>query len=808
MLIPAILLTYTCLLLVKASNAQEKASTLTGLVKEAVTKRCLPGATITLTNALTSINTKATSTERGVFTVKNLRPGQYTLQVSFIGYDTFIINRVTIGEKQPLIKIEDVFMRLQVNKLKNVVVITTTAKKFIVFSAGKIILNVAQSPLSTGSNAYELLLRAPGVVEQNNELSFRTKSINVLIDDKPTRLSNEELKDMLSSLPSSSIDKIEILPNPSAKYDAQAGSVINIKLTKNKNYGLNGSLTSGVGTGRFLRVNDGVSMNYNSEKLSLYGSYDYQHTRQYYDNRFNRQIEAASNIIQHEYEIRTRNNKAYRVGFDFDINKSNSFGIGLKGYTNYRSKEGNTISSVYSEKIDSFSTVHTNGISRVFNPSVNMYYKAILDSNGTSLTLNADYFSYNKRWQDSFVTEYYNSLGKLSQPAYFLRDKSPAEINTYSIAADYFQPSFIGKIDAGFKNQFTISDNNILWQQQTEFKWLTDSTKTNHFIYKENVNAGYLTVNKTIKRFNFVVGIRAEQTNLSGDLVNTQAVSRHHYLNIFPNASAEYAKNLDNVIDVSYRKSIQRFGFNLINPFILYQSQYAYYQGNAKIQPELDHNLEVSYSYKRSLVFGASFTHGINALAPVYLKGDNNSVISTFANLKSSNLFYIYLDFTRPLTDWWSLYLSGGTGFLKYNTATSALTGPRNNASWTYLIQTENTFKFGDNWTGELNGNYRGPYTSGIYKAALNFTAGAGISKVLFNKRATLKLAVQDIFNTDKQGLKINYQGVIMKVTNKAETQFLNASISWKIGKKNSKTKKKAAPTALDDIKERVNLNQ
>jgi len=207
--------------------------------------------------------------------------------------------------------------------------------------------------------------------------------------------------------------------------------------------------------------------------------------------------------------------------------------------------------------------------------------------------------------------------------------------------------------------------------------WLTDSTKTNHFIYKENVNAAYVNLNKTIKRFNFILGIRAEETNISGNLVNTHTVNKKHYLNIFPNISFEYAKNLDNVLDISYRKSIQRFGFNIVNPFIIYQSQYAYYQGNSNIQPEIDHNLEVSYSYKQSLVFGSSYTHGINALAPVYLKGTDKQVISTFDNLKSSDLFYVYVDFTRPITAWWNIYISGGTGFLKYNTATSSLTGAK-----------------------------------------------------------------------------------------------------------------------------------
>ncbi|WP_419802296.1 outer membrane beta-barrel protein [Mucilaginibacter sp.] len=803
-----ILVTLTCLLLVRTGNARQKAATLTGSVKDSLTRQGLPHATIVVTNMLTSVSVNTISSDKGNFTISHLQPGKYQLKVLYVGYNTFTKSQITIGDKQQSVELE-VYMCLQIKSLKSVVISAKVAKPFITLGGGKITLNVAQSPLSAGSNAYDILLKAPGVVEQNNVLSFRTKSVNVLIDDKPTHLSDEELKEMLSSMPAGSIDKIEILPNPSARYDAQAGSIINIKLAKNKNYGLNGSLTLGLGTGRFLKYNNGLNLNYRSEKLNFYGAYDFQHTKQYYDNKFNREIDASSNILQHEYEIRSRNNNAYRLGFDYDVNKHNSFGIGFKGYTNYRSKTATTVSNlVHATENDSSSVVHTNGSAKVLNPAINVYYKGILDSSGKSLTINADYFNYNKKWQDNFATDYFDRQGNPNQPTYFLRDNSPAHIHTYSFSADYSQPSSIGKIEAGVKSQFTVSENDISWQQLVGSDWMTDNGKTNTFIYKENVNAAYINLNKTIKQFNLVLGVRAEQTNVSGDLVNTNTVNKKNYLNIFPNISFEFVRNLDNVLDISYRKSIQRFGFNIVNPFVIYQSQYAYYQGNSNIQPEIDHNLEVSYSYKQSLVFGSSYTHGTNALAPVYLKGNDKQVISTFDNLRSSDLFYVYADFTHPVTAWWNIYISGGTGFLKYNTATSSLSGQNNNASWSYLFQTENTFKFNNNWAAELNANYRGPYTSGIYKAARNFTTGTGISKGIFKNRANIKLAVQDIFNTDKQDQKINYQGVMMNVVNKAETRFFNMAISWKFGNRNIKARKQAAISTSDDIKQRVNNNQ
>ncbi len=789
------------------ANAQEKVNGISGFIKDSINQAPLPNAIISLKKINTNDVLHLLSDTAGFFIFKNIEPGKYQIIVTYVGYSSFIKSTVIITTAQS-IKLGDIYLKLENIELKSVVVTATGKTPFIVFSAGKITLNVAQSPIANGGTAYDILLKAPGVMEQNNSLSFRAKSINMLIDGKAIHLSDEELKEMLSSIAASNIDKIEIIPNPSAKYDAVGSSVINIKTTRNKNYGINGNITTGVGIGHFFQYNEGLNLNYKSNKVAIYGSYNIQRANRFYDNKSNRAIDSSTNIIEHQYEKRVENSQSVRLGIDYDLNKRNILGIGFSEYLNSKGKNIND-NSIWQNTLErnTVSIVQTKGNSKIANPSINLYYKCVIDSLGKELTMNIDYFTYKKKWQDDYNTKYYDANNQQLLPDYLLRDSSPANITTKSFSADYVFPSKIGKFEAGLKVQHTNSDNNILWQQQIASKWITDTSKTNHFIYQEKVSAAYLTFDKTIKRINIAAGIRAEQTNANGLLINSNSSNTKKYLNIFPNISIEYAKNINNVFDLSYRKSIQRFGFNLVNPFIVYQSQYSYYQGNPGIVPELSHNIEGSYTYKQALIFGTSYTHSLNVLVPIYLQGVNKQIVSTFSNLKSSDLFYAFTDFTYPIATWWVCDMNAGAGFLKYNTSTASSVGQSKNVSWSYLLQTENTFTFKNNWAAELNGYFRGPYASGIYMMDKYFTSSMGISKGIFHNKSVIKLALKDIFNTDEQSLKVNYEGIIMHVKNKVETRFLNIAFNYKFGKKNIKIKKEHA-SSIEDIKQRATTNK
>ena len=358
-------------------------------------------------------------------------------------------------------------------------VVVNGARPFITQTADKITINVAQSPLAAGSNAWDVILRAPGITEQNGQINYTGKTIIVLINGRPTALSGEELKNMLTNMPANGIDKVELLPNPSAKYDAQGGSIINIWLLKNQLYGANGNFTAGIGTGRYARANTGLALNYRNKKLYMYGSYDFAYNRQYFNNVSNRVVDPLTGIHESEYDLRTRNNHSYKLGLDYDLNKNTSFGFLLRGSINYRDRAVTDESVILpAAGSDSSSMVYTNGYARFMNHSANMYYKKTLNPAGKELNINADYLNYRKTWNDDFVTHYLDAAGNEYLAPFILRDASPADNTIRSFTIDYVHPARIGKWEAGLKTAFTTTDNDVLWMQQVDTNWKMDLAKT------------------------------------------------------------------------------------------------------------------------------------------------------------------------------------------------------------------------------------------------------------------------------------------------------------------------------------------
>ncbi len=796
----------TGLLFFMSANAQQKNITLSGAIKDSATKTPLADASVNIINIATSETTNAVSDNSGNFTIKNIHPGNYQLKITYTGYKAFIKDDINLAGNMEAFLLSEVFLSPQQNVLQNVTIASSIEKPLISLSANKITLNVAQNPVASINNAYDILLQAPGVMEQDNTLRFRARSVSILIDGKLTNLRGEDLKNMLSSMPGSNIDKIEIVPNPSAKYGADGGSVINIKLAKNKNFGTSGTILAGIGTGRFANYNSGLNLNYRNKKINIFSNYYYEYNKQYSSNHSDRTLNFSSHIVQDEYGINIKKNNAYRAGIDYDINKNNLIGIEFNGHTDFQKRyiDNHSVLTNGITASDTSSSVITNGNSVIFNPSVNLYYKAVLDSLGRELSVNADYFTYNKKWEDNFLTNYFDQDNLKYKQTTFLRDNSPSHNSIKSLSMDYSYPSKVGNFEAGIKTVFTITDNNIQWQSQTNGDWINDSSKTNHFVYKENINAAYLTFEKAFKQnWELNLGIRAEQTNSTGTLINSGEINKKNYINFFPNVSVQYLKNLNNIFSFSYRKSIDRFGFDIVNPFIKYQSQYSFYRGNPDIAPQINHNIEFSFAYKQSLVFGLSETHSLNALGPVYLKSGSNSTISSYTNFKSADLFYIYSYYRKQFIKRLITILIGGFGFYRYNTATSTSIQQSNNSTWSYLFQTNNTLILKKGWAGDFNASYQGPLASGIYKLGGILSSSMGISKQILKDKAAIKLSITDLFNTQSKMINIDYQGVVMEQQRKEESRFIRLNITYRIGNKNVRSKKERT-SKIEEVENRM----
>ena len=771
-----------------AAHAQT-APALSGTVADSLTKQPLPYVTVLLRRAADAQVVGNTLTnDKGAFAFVDVPAGQYTLVAKYLGYKDFSAAAEVASSGAPASPAVAVALAPARKLLKGVTVVGT--KPFIEQQAGKIILNVASSPIAAGGTADEVLARAPGVLESGNGYMVRGRQAIVLLDGKLTNLSGTDLKTMLSSLPSNTVDKVEIITNPSAKYDAQGGAVINITTIKSRGYGTNGSLTAGLGTGRYARYNTGLNLNYRQDKLNIYGGYDYLRTKQYVRTQSQRAISAETQLAEQGNQVSERQSHVAKLGLDYDINKTSSAGILVKGLVNLRDGDGGTTSTLANSAASTalVSTVQTTGQARFVMPSVSAYYRSTAGKPGTELRLSADYFGYDRRVTGAIGTTYLADGGGAYPAPGYLRNNSPADNSVKSAALDYTRPLKGATLELGAKTTFTNTDNDIRWEQLVANAWQTDLGKTNHFIYRENVNALYANFSKKIKQVSLEAGLRAEQTNTTGTSLTTGQATERNYLNLFPSISLDYSKSDKHEFNLAYRRSIERFKFDVVNPFVTYVSQYYYSQGNPNIRPSTSDNFSFTHVYHGELSTSISYSRFQDVLTEVYRPLDATAVVFTFENASRAESIDLTVSDSKQLFG--GKLSTNNTAAFSYAKVYSTAAAGLNAATPTAYFLTNNSLTLTKGWRLELNANYFLPWRFGAYAFKAHYTGSLGVSKSVLHGLGNVTLNVSDPFNTLTSRYDVSSYGVNSSNETKTESRFVRLNFSYKFGNKNVKASK------------------
>ncbi|ATL45741.1 hypothetical protein COR50_00405 [Chitinophaga caeni] len=779
------------LLLLSVFIASTSQAQLKGDVFDAQTKEALPQAAAMLT-IKDGTPTFESTDEKGHFEFKGLDAGTYELKIVFMGYKDTTIKNIVIKDKA--IILPPIYMASRASELKGVEV--STIAPTITMDGDKMVMNVANTASASGSTAFELLTKAPGVVaDQNNVLQLNGKNVTVYIDGRPSRLSGDDLKNYLDGIPSTSIDKLEIMSSPSAKYDAQDGAVINIKTLKNQNLGTNGSFVAAGGAGLFPRGNTGINLNNRSKNMNIYGGYDFLYTKK--RDRATSDRIFSNDYIIHDYNPITDEQKNHNVklGVDYDLNKNSTIGFLVKTSIQDRNRLGknNTETGFKGQPTDSTLLQTNTGDQDVRNPSANVYYKWSNPKKKKDLTINADYFNYDKKWDDLFNTQYYMG-DNIEQPERNtnIRNKSASDINLYSMSADYEQVTKFATWQAGVKNTYTKSDNNMVWENWFNGKWENDISKTNHFIYKENVAAAYFGAKKTIKKWTLDAVLRMEHTYSEGNLLatETQPASKfkRDYAQLFPSLNASYTKDAKHIYTMAYRKSITRFGYQVVNPFIVYHNAYTYSQGNPNIQPMITHNIDLGFTYNYTWITKLGYVYSNSPLSMVYKQNEaDKTLVMTYDNLGRYHVAYANIIYTKMLFNKWRTtnVLTG----LYLDVTSVDQGGPFYSNSWTAIFNTQNTIALPKKFSLEINGTVQTPIIYGVTKIKGFATMDLGVKKTL-SKKANLKLAVNDVFYTRRMNIDLNYQNINNTVRMRQDTRFVMLTFNYLFGNRNIKKAK------------------
>ncbi len=493
-----------------------QAQQLTGITQDTQGKP-LPGATVTLKKSKDSSIVKlAASTSTGKYEFTNIPSGSYFVNISHVGYDSknSIVFETNGGGSTdipatPLTK--------GAAELKEAMV--TAHKPPVEVKADKIILNVEGSINAVGQDALELLRKSPGViVDKDDNLSLSGKNgVQVYIDGRPTPLSGNDLAEYLKTIQSSSIESIEIISNPSAKYDAAGNAgIINIKLKKNRSYGTNGTVTAGYNVGTYSKYNGGFSLNHRDERVNIFGNYNYNHEPT--EMNINMTREQLDTLFDQHSTIRTTTNSHnFKAGLDYTLDSKHTIGMILTGTLSDNSMGTNSntaISYIPTGVPDRTLQANNSSTGRRDNGNLNLNYR-FADTTHHELTMDADYGIYRIKSNQLQPNQYFDPAGDpLSSDIYNMI--APTDIDIYSFKADYAQDYRKGRLELGAKTSYVTSDNDFQQYNVYLTQKVMDTLHSNKFNYKENINAIYANFSRQLKGWGFQAGLRVENTNATG----------------------------------------------------------------------------------------------------------------------------------------------------------------------------------------------------------------------------------------------------------------------------------------------------
>ena len=790
---------FFCLCSTVRLPAQSLRLSVSGKITDTLSNQNLPFAMVLL---LSDTIRQVTQTDKeGNFNFENLKPGSYSLQVKYLGYRDKTTGPFQLSTQSlvlPAIGMLSVSYDLNTHQV-------TALKPLIEQTADKMIIHVAESPLATGNTLEELLRRSPGVrLDDDGSITLNGKKVMVYVNDRPSYFTAAMLKNLLLSTASNAVDKIELIANPSVKYDAAASAIINIKLKKSGKSGTNGSLNVGGGGGRYGRYTAGGDLNYRNDNVNIYGNYNYQRNEQFYDVHTARILDAEY-IDEGNYEVRKKDVHNVNAGISYTINKKNNIGLDLKGNFLGRDRDGidqTMFHASQSAPFDSLLNMHTLGHANINNYSANLFYQHNFDSTGTQLSINGDYAYYDQRWKDNFNTAYLDNQMKVYQMPYVIRNSSPVSVAIRSVSADFTRPTKIGVFDAGLKTVFVKTDSDIRWEVLDNDTWVNDATKTNHFIYDENVNAGYINYHNQFKKWVLQAGVRVENTHVKGNSITNSSVFTKDYTGVYPGFTLQYKASASQRFGLSVRRSIDRPQYEYVNPFLFFRSKYYYFQGNPALNPQNSTSVELSHSWKQRLFTTLSISRTNDVIAGVYKAGPNKVLITTYQNVTRFDNYNLSVTYSTALTKWWNTMNSVQLYYMHYDYDDITLPKSKPGA---YVIS-NNTFSIPRLFTLELNAIYSSRSNTGLGALTSYFVLNTGVQRNVLKNKGTLKLSVNDIFRGQQFTLASDYQQVNIRQHFLFDSRFAMLSFTYRFG--NSKIKPRTErQTGIEKEKKRIQSN-
>jgi hypothetical protein len=756
----------------------------------------LDAVTITLSDNQNQVS--SAFADQGSFVLSFPLSGSYTLMATLIGYQPLQLQLQLPADSVILV------MQADSKQLKEVTI--AYRRPVIERKIDRVNFNVENSILAAGSSAWEALTKTPGVqVNASNELSANRKNVKIYLDGKPLELSGDDLQAYLQGLPSDQVTRVELFSSPPAQFEAEGASVINIVSKSVKKQGFNVALNSSFNQATYSAYNGSAAINYRKDKLNIFGSYAYARRHNFQDHDtyidFGNSVWSSPNR-----NINQSDNHNYRLGADYQLSSNQVIGVMFTGSKRTGSTDGHTTTIVTSKQMVPDSTLKTDNFSknRSDQQTYNLNYNLKLDSGKSSLNVDADYSRYNTN-SDAFADNIsFLPDGSQTNNLFHIYTPSNQDISIYSGKLDYnYKIEGSWDLGSGLKYSSTQSKNDFDYFNRNAEILLGVPANSNHFTYKESTAAAYTSLSGTIGKWTVQAGLRGEYTRTRGYSATLDSLNRRNYFKLFPSLFAQYKLNEDHELQLNYSYRIQRPEYNRLNPAMRYSSPYNIYVGNPALQPAFVHNIELAYTYKQQYNITAYYTVTHDLFTNINIQDNQTKVYYvTHANLGFSSIAGIRVSAPLHPLPFWEINMMADLS--SQHEKSAYLSGSYDNrlVSFAGTINQAFTINSKEGLKAEINGAYNGPGLQGIYRGNHNSEIDAGMKKDIFNKKGSIRLAVNDIFNTNTNYVRINFQDQQSSFFHHVESRNVTISISYRLGR--NLTAARSRTTASEDERKRA----
>lgn len=789
----------------KYKNEQRpKIGTVTGKISDAETSENLEFVTVALYFARdTSFVTGGSSDQQGRFKISEVPVGKLFARITFIGYEEFDTKPFVIKSDQKDKFLGNIELQTSAKSLDEV---TVTAERDVMeLGIDRKTFNVSQDLNSVGGSMTDALKNIPSIdVDSEGTLSLRGSSnVTIFIDGKPSNLTSSSDADILDQIPASSIERVEVITNPSAKYDPEGTSgIINIVLKKDRKGGVNGNVSASVGNNNKYNLSAGV--NARVSRVNIYGNYSGRYQERYVNKDLHQNnLDANGDLTDYNNQTSKRNDERYshmfKGGLDYDINDYNNVYFSATYNTGYNNKDEDLYLDYFNADNSIIDQVYRVNESKrdSENQEYNFGYRKTFVNPSQTLDVSGQY-SDGLRTNNGFYKEYDNNEGVIDpNPIFEQQNTSPERSRIYLGQIDYVQPiGENGTLETGWKTTVRDIQTDFFSESMNGGAWTPDDSLNNNFNYNEQVHALYVMYRHEFGQWGVQGGLRAEQafttSQLEDNAVTEEQTVNNDYFALYPTFHIAYKFSDMREASIGYSRRVNRPRGRTLNPFPDYSNPQSLRQGNPYLKPEFIDAIEATYQHgweDITLTGSLYYRYTHDAIQRVQSATPEGVTIMTWDNVDNSQSYGAEAIATYNMTKWWkftgsanvyNLLISGNAGDLNLSNQAWAMTGK--------LMSSTNLTK---TLSLQVTGRFSSQRATAQGYIAPMGGVDMAVSQKLFKGKGTLQARVTDVFNTYKFNVYTEGVGFNSDMTFDWESRVGYLTFSYRFGQSSKKSKRK-----------------